>query len=80
MSVWCIYLNLCNIINGMIKRYTDCSIINLIFIRLASQLYYSEFKNIYIWQNILIWILTNGFNSQNMIKITGAILPPYIFI
>ena len=47
MSVWCIYLNLCNILNGMIKRSTDCSI-NLIFIRLASQLYYFELKNIYM--------------------------------
>ena len=75
MSVWCIYLNPCNILNGMIKRSRDCSI-TLIFIRLASQLYYFELK-IFIWQNIFIWILTNGFNSQNMIKITtsGKIAP-----
>ena len=67
MSVWCIYLNLCNIINEMIKRSTDCSI-NLIFIRLASQLYYFELKNIYMAKYFYL-DSTNSFNSQNMIKL-----------
>ena len=68
---------------------TDSSV-NLIFTRLAAQLYYLK-KYIFICQNIFIWILTqSGFNSQNMIKISkggkiapvaGAILPPHkIFI
>ena len=70
MSVWCIYLNLCNILNGMMKRSTDCSI-NLIFIRLASQLLYFELKNIYMTK-YFIWILTNGFISQYMIKISSS--------
>ena len=82
MSVWCIYLNLCNLLNGIIKRSTDCSI-NLIFIRLASQLYYFELKNIYIAKYFYL-DLTNAFSLQNIIKISSsgkiAQVPPYIFI
>ena len=35
-----------NILNGLIKMPTDCSV-DLIFIRLAAQLYFFELKNIY---------------------------------
>ena len=59
---------LCYIMNGLIKMPTDCPV-DLIFMRVASQLYYFELK-IFIWQNIFIWILTNGFIAQNMIKIS----------
>ena len=38
---------LCYILNGLIKMPTDCSV-DLIFIRLAAQLYYFEIKNIYM--------------------------------
>ena len=37
---------LCYIINGLIKMLTDCSV-DVILTRLAAQLYYLEFKNIY---------------------------------
>ena len=36
--------NLYYILNGLIKMPTDCSV-DLIFIRLAAQLYYFELKN-----------------------------------
>ena len=39
--------NLCYILNGLIKMPTDCSV-DLIFIRLAAQLYYFELKNIHM--------------------------------
>ena len=38
---------LCYILNGLIKMPTDCSV-DLIFIRLAAQLYYFEIKNSYM--------------------------------
>ena len=69
------------------KNACDCSV-DLIFIRLADQLYYFELKNIYMTK-YFIWILTNGFSSQNTIKLSysgklapvaGAILPPFIFM
>ena len=53
------------------KRSTDCSIY-LIFIRLASQLYYFELKNIYMAKYFYLDSVTNGFNSQNMIKISSS--------
>ena len=71
------------LLNRSIRISTDCSA-DLIFIPLAAQLHYFELKNIYM---DFLWILTNGFSSQNMIKISysgkiapdaGAILPPYI--
>ena len=55
---------------------TDCSV-HLIFIRLATNYIILNLK-IFIWQTIFIWIeLTNGFNSQNMMKISysGKIAP-----
>ena len=55
--------DLCNILNGLIKMSTDC-LIDLIFIILAAQLYYLK---IVIWETIFIRILTNGWNSQNII-------------
>ena len=52
MSCLCMYgmvhlPDLCYILNGLIKMSTDCSD-DLIFIRLAAQLYYFELKNIYM--------------------------------
>ena len=48
---------------------TDC-LVDVIFIKLAA--HYFELKNIYM-ATIFIWILTNDFNSQNMIKISYTV-------
>ena len=79
--------DLCNILNGLIKISTDYSMYSgdLIFIRLAAQLYYFELKNIYM-ANYFYLDSDKWFKYQNMIKISysgkkapvsRAILPPY---
>ena len=53
------------ILNGLIKMPTDCSV-DLIFIWLVPQLYYFEYKNLYMAKYLY---LVSDFNSLYMIKI-----------
>ena len=62
--------DLCNIINGLIQIIC-LQTVQLIFIRLAAQLFILNLK-IFILQTIFIWILTNGLNLQKMIKISNS--------